>query len=219
MNKLIYVAFSVLLFYACRTENNTETSEQLDKIPAVIEDTVSKDIMDRGKWNMKIPLPPSPRYCVQLIKALSASDPTSFDSLLHPDFGCYVVESPGALPMITHLDNLESIKRLFSTSYMLEFRNKFMILNVEEDSLPEVDCDTIGFYSKSGCFMQDINVFGQEEIWNYCDLTPDEKSSIAELAKSIKKTVLHTAGFKAYFSFIDGKWYLTVLDIRIPCTA
>ena len=61
--------------------------------------------------------------------------------------------------------------------------------------------------------------FREEKIWKYCNLDTGDEEAIAEIARSISRTVINTAIFRAYFSKIEGSWYLTFIDIRSPCVA
>lgn len=159
-------------------------------------------------------------YYHQLLMALASGDAPSFNELIHPDKGCYLIEAPGALPVITRISDVSQVVRQGSERPLLDFSDNIISFALQEESLPTIDCDSPeGFYSKEGTFVADVNTFGEEQIWKYVGLEEAEQTLIATLSQTINKTIINTAGFKAYFSKIDGQWYLTFFDIRIPCTA
>ena len=91
---------------------------------------------------------------------------------------------------------------------------------LKQEDLPKVNCDSKSFWTKEGCFVQETNTFKDEKIWSYCGLNKEDEAKVSELAQTISCTVINT-GFHAryYFSLINGKWYLTFVDLRTPCEA
>ena len=137
-----------------------------------------------------------------------------------PEFGCYLIENPGAIPLITKITDVEAVLRKATNISTLDFSNIALSASLTEDSLPTVDCDSPdGFYSKEGTFVADVNTFSEEQLWKYIGMDEAEQGPIAKLAETINKTIVNTAGFKAYFSKIGDEWYITFFDIRVPCTA
>ena len=206
---------AVLSLVACNA--NQETSLLVDEVAPVEEnqsqiDSVPADIEEDER--------PFELYYHQLIMSLASHDPSSFNGLIHPDKGCYLIESPGAIPMITLITNIEQVKQYGTDRSVLNLTDKFISFALQHERLPTIDCDSPeGFYSKEGTFSADTNAFAGDQIWKYLGLEDSVQASIAELAGTIDKTIINTAGFKAYFSKIDGVWYLTFFDIRVPCTA
>ena len=91
---------------------------------------------------------------------------------------------------------------------------------VKEEELPKINCDSKTFWTKDGCFSQQTNTFKDEKIWTYCGLSKEDEAKVEETAKTISYTVINTAmNARYYFSQIDGKWYLTFVDLRRPCEA
>ncbi|MBL4754233.1 MAG: hypothetical protein JKY52_11665 [Flavobacteriales bacterium] len=163
---------------------------------------------------------PIEQYYHQLIKALATGDSTDFNRLVHPEFGCYLIESPGAIPIITRVTNIEMIIQSGAGRPVLDFSSILRSLELKEEVLPVVDCDSPdGFYTKSGTFVQDINTLAELKIWEHIGLKDTDQVPISKLAKTVKKTIVNTLGFTLYFSQINEGWYLTFFDIRIPCTA
>ena len=155
----------------------------------------------------------------QMVLALASGNVESLNSMIHGSYGCYLIESPGAIPTFTKINNLEI---LFSKADqpILNFGNLAMSTALQNESLPVIDCDSPdGFYSKNGTFVEDVNALEKGEIWKHIGLSDEDQQSISKSSITVSKTVVNTAGFTAYFSFIDEVWYITFIDIRVPCTA
>jgi len=210
MNKLIYITFSVLLFCACQTD--TVPSFPDEEIEGVQKEIRDKPVVEEER--------PFELYYQQFIMSLASGDPASFKGLVHPEFGSYLIEAEGALPSIASITDIAMVLRKVSERSVLDFNNVFVSAPLIEDTLPTVDCDSPdGFYSKQGTFVADVNTLSEQQIWKYVGLDEAEQESIAKLADTINKTIVNTTGFTAYFSKIGDDWYLTFLDIRVPCTA
>lgn len=204
------------MFGACTPDNNGKSLSLENE--ENIETTQPK--VDSPEVSFKEEERPFGLYYHQLLMSLASHDPPSFNELIHPEKGCYLIEAPGAMPMMTRITNVETVFRAGSKRTILDFSDSFISFALQEETLPTIDCDSPdGFYSKEGTFVEDVNKFAEEQIWKYAGLEELEQKSIEELAGTINKTIINTAGFKAYFSKIDGVWYLTFFDIRVPCTA
>ena len=159
-------------------------------------------------------------YYHQLMMALASGDPTGFNKLVHPEFGCYLIESPGAVPVIMRITDIDMVIKRGANQPVIDFSNVFRSHALKNESLPTVDCDSPnGFYSKTGVFVQDINTLAEQKIWEHIDMKETDQEPISKLADTVNKTIINTVGFTVYFSQIGDEWYVTFLDIRVPCTA
>ncbi len=153
-----------------------------------------------------------------IVDAIGTHNDSLFNSFIHKDFGLYIIESSGALPIISKMYDVKRF-HLKSTN-----KNLFELVSIEImkepifETLPKVICDE-NIYDKQGCFAQEINPLLESQIWNYANLNEKEIEAIEFLAKTINITVVNTSNFTFYFSKIEGKWHLTFLDLRIPCSA
>ena len=84
------------------------------------------------------------------------------------------------------------------------------------EELPEVVCED-EFYNKQGCFAEKVNPLLASQIWNYAGLNEKEIQAIEVLANTVEITVVNTSIYDFYFSKIEGNWYVTFIDLRIPC--
>jgi hypothetical protein len=150
-------------------------------------------------------------------QAILQSDLDAINKCIHSD-GLYFIESNGAMPLIQKVFDVKAYSKTSkpTTFFNLGFDDieKQPVLDV----LPKVICDE-DVFDKNGCFFQEVNPLLSSQIWNYAGLNEKDIQVIEFLAKTIKLTVVNTSNFTYYFSKIEGKMYLTFIDIRVPCTA
>ena len=141
---------------------------------------------------------------VSILKGINISNINQF---IHPKNGLRLIQSSGAMPNMT---NTSAVDKNFPVDFSA----------VKEEEVPKVNCDSKTFWTKDGCFSQQSNIFKDEKIWTYCGLSKEDEAKVEETAKTISYTVINTAmNARYYFSLIDGKWYLTFVDLRRPCEA
>ena len=133
---------------------------------------------------------------------------SNINKLIHTEKGLWLIQSNGAMPAIT---NTTQVDKNFPVNF----------LSLKEEELPKVNCDSKYFWTKEGCFLQQINTFKDEKIWAAGDgLSKNDKDMFEERAKLIQYTVINTAfNARYYFGQIDGMWYLLFADLRKPCQA
>jgi len=142
---------------------------------------------------------------VSILKGISIAN---INQYIHPSTdGLWLIQSSGAMPNMTNTTQVDK-------NFPVDFTN------CKAEELPKVNCDSKSLWTKDGCFVQETNMFKEEKIWTYCGLSKEDEAKVAELAQTISWTVINT-GFHAryYFSLIEGKWYLTFVDLRKPCEA
>jgi len=208
----LILAFLMVSFGACQMEDApTLVQEEVETVQSQIDAMPAEEVKNDRPFGL---------YYHQLLMALASNDPASFNDLIHPENGCYLIESPGAIPAITLITDVGMVMRKGTERGLLDWDNAFLSFSLTEESLPTIDCDSPdGFYSKEGTFVDDVNGLAEGQIWKYVGLDDKDKATIALLAGTITKTIVNTAGFTAYFSKIDDEWYITFFDIRVPCTA
>ncbi|MBL4735511.1 MAG: hypothetical protein JKY18_09275 [Flavobacteriales bacterium] len=202
----------LLAFSACQMEEiPTLSEEDVQSIQERIDTAPLQEVKKERPFEL---------YYHQLLKALASRDPEGFNNLVHPEFGCYLIDSPGAIPVITLITDIEKVLQKKAERSVFDFSNAFLSFPITEESLPTIDCDSPnGFYSKEGAFVENVNTLAAEKIWEYIGLDVIEQAPIVKLSRTIDKTIVNTAGFRAYFSKIGDQWYITFFDIRVPCTA
>lgn len=214
MNQLLLIA-SIILLAACNR------NEQKAGIPPANVDTVTRedgtempspeDTFSSGFGRFSI-------YYDQMISSLLQNDALTFNRFIHPEHGLIIIESNGAMPQVRNGKDISRFKTIHGKS-LFELDKESFKCGLKEEVLPEVDCDKNGFYTKEGCFTQEINPLAESKVWEYASLKENEKAIAAKAAGTVTRTVINTNGYRFYFSRIGNQWYLTFLDLRIPCNA
>ena len=142
---------------------------------------------------------------VSFLKELTVSN---INQYIHPEKGLWLIQSDGAMPTMTNTTQVDK-------NFPVDFSN------MKDEELPKVNCDSKSFWTKEGCFVQQINTFKDEKIWTVGDgLEKSDLTMFEDLAKSISRTAINTSlNARYYFGRLDGKWYLIFADLRKPCEA
>ena len=141
---------------------------------------------------------------LSILKGISISNINQF---IHPKKGLWLIQSSGAMPNMT---NTSQVDKNFPVDFS-SFKN---------EELPKIDCSSKIFWTKQGCYAQEINSFKTETIWSYCGLSKEDAGKVAALVETISWTIINTSSSgRYYFALIDGKWYLLFADLRRPCEA
>jgi hypothetical protein len=154
----------------------------------------------------------------QLISAIRNNDTRAFNNFIHPDLGLCIIEQNGAMPQMRNGKDISRFKTIAGKT-IFEMEKQDFLCELKEEALPVVDCETDALWSKTGCFTEAVNHFSDDKIWEHCNLKKEEQEIAAKSAATISRTVINTKGYRFYFSEIEGKWYLTFLDLRAPCSA
>ena len=141
---------------------------------------------------------------VSVLKSITIAN---INQYINREKGLWLINSSGAMP---NMSNTTQVDKNFPVDFSA----------AKNEELAKVNCDSKTFWTKDGCYAEEINKFKDEKIWVYCSLDKEEVPKVAELAQTISYTVINTAlNARYYFSQIAGKWYLTVVDLRRPCEA
>ncbi|MBI3500872.1 MAG: hypothetical protein HY063_03675 [Bacteroidetes bacterium] len=141
---------------------------------------------------------------ISVLKTINISNINQFIS---PKEGVWLIQSSGAMP---NMSNTSQVDKNFPVDFS----------NCKEEELPKINCDAKTFWTKEGCYVQKINSFKDEKVWTYASLSKEDEAKVEEQAKTIQYTVINTSNnARYYFSFVDGKWYLSFVDLRKPCEA
>ena len=141
-----------------------------------------------------------------------------FNGFIHPNYGCYVIESSGAMPNLTPVFDVGEFvskpegKRFFDLPFV-EIDHI-----VSFDSLPKVVCED-KVYERLGCFAGQPEDFKRSEIWNYAGLSQEDVVEVVSLVESLNITVVNTYNYTFHFSKIESEWFVSFIDMRVPCSA
>ena len=161
--------------------------------------------------------------------ALRGHDAAVLNQLIDPEFGLWVLEQPGAMPLVTRVAEVGAFRRanqdlpLFSLDKQLMNCPQLRVVPL----LPEADCglqtkQNAGF-ARQGCFAGPATAFRALDVWPSATV----KGGTAAQGKAAQgravRTVLQTrTGFRLHFAKsagAGGRWRLIFIDLREPCIA
>jgi hypothetical protein len=158
--------------------------------------------------------------------ALKESDTTMLNQFIHPEYGLWVIEQPGAMPKMTQVYDIRKFGREYQNRSFFTIASEIKQCDLTEEPLPTFDCGEMDYdagksgYSKDGCFVWKAEKFSKTGYWDYASLTPTQLQSINATLPLVQKSVLHTAtSFEFHFGNIDNRWYLLFTKIIYPCSA
>jgi hypothetical protein len=140
------------------------------------------------------------------------------NSFIHPEMGMYIIESNGALPSFSLVKDIASYKRISDGKSFFNIDMEKVGTEPLVEALPLVICEE-NIYNKQGCYTQKVNKLKDAGIWDLSEIKEEDKNTMELLSETIQYTVVNTANYTYYFSQINGNWYVTFIDIRIPCAA
>jgi hypothetical protein len=141
----------------------------------------------------------------------------ALNDFIHPNYGLYVIQLSGAVPLILQVYNIEDFKPINQNKKFLELDFRAIEEKPLFESLPKVICD-VTIYDKLGCFAEEVNPLLVSQIWNYASLNEKEIQAIESLVETVEITVVNTSNYTFHFSIINEKWCVTFIDMRIHCT-
>ena len=161
--------------------------------------------------------------------ALRGHDAAVLNQLIDPEFGLWVLEQPGALPLVTRVAEVGAFQRatqnlpLFSLDKQLMTCPQLQMLK----QLPAADCDlqtkqNAGF-ARQGCFSGPATTFRALDIWPSATVKGGTAAQGRAAQGRAGRTVLQTrTGFRFHFAKsagVGGRWRLIFIDLRTPCSA
>lgn len=160
------------------------------------------------------------------LAALQTSDTASINQFIHPKYGLWIIEQPGAMPKMTHVTVISDFKREYQNKSFFTIAEEVKTCHLTAEVWPAFDCGEMNYeagksgYSKDGCFVAGPAKFRQSGYWDYASLSDTEITRIKTALPHIQKSVLHTAtSFEFHFGYIDGSWRLLFTKLIYPCSA
>lgn len=145
----------------------------------------------------------------------------ALNEYIHPAKGFTVMENSGAYVNLTWYNKIDSIL----DHPLMKIPPKSCQPKFEAAPLYRCELES---WSKTGCYFSKVDPLSKEFIKF---LRPDHEEDPLVIEK-IKKCETATMWvltqsdnapyyhkFRIYFGFIDGKWYITGIDLTIPCSA
>lgn len=154
----------------------------------------------------------------EFTSALAEKDTLRLNTFIQPANGMYVLSSEGALPGMTNTMSFLGNNLLYG-KILSEKTGNAVRCELKNEELPVINCDSMSFYNKEGCFMQFQNRLDKSKILEFVKIPREEYEKAMTMMHTITVTVVNTGNFVYYFSHINNKWFLAFLDIRRPCEA
>jgi len=217
MNQSVYL-FVILFIVSCSSESDSIQEETKDgKGQQAIE--TSPEYRDANTGPKNYDYSEFKDFYKDFFISLIDDSEERFNNFISPSYGLYVIDSKGAVPVITLVSEISSFIKSDNRS-IFSIDKQTIGYEMLEDELPKIDCDAPHYYyDKTGCYTQSTNRLIDSEIWKHANLDGTAQGKVVSLAETISKTVLNTANYTYYFSYVDGSWRLTFLDVRKPCEA
>jgi hypothetical protein len=224
MQKLLWLAVIVLLTTSCnpeeRTAENRTIANGIDSLEAVQEEPQrqeDKTIADTIAFKEAFG---------QFFRALQASDTATINQFIHPEYGLWIIEQPGAVPKMTHVTDIRNFKREYQDRSFFTVKDEVKTCDLKEEAWPTFSCADVDYekktsgYSKDGCFVAGPGKFQKRGYWDYASLSESQIQTIRSTLPFVQKSVLHTAtSFEFHFGFIGGQWRLLFTKLIYPCSA
>jgi hypothetical protein len=202
------------MFCSC-SEENVEEQEVVGLDQAENVETPSIEVAEHELKSEEIDFAD---FYYKFSATIESKNYQMFNGFIHPNNGCYVIESPGAMPVFTSVYDVgEFISKSESKRF---FDIPFVQIDhvVSFEALPKIVCEAQP-YDKLGCYAEKSEELKKSEIWNYAGLSVEESLDVVALVDSLSITVVNTYNYTFYFSKNEGKWYLSFIDLRVPCSA
>lgn len=203
--KKIFFVVATLILFSCNTsQNNNSKSEEVKVNSEISEVNISEDFRE---------------VYTDFFTAVKDANENRFNDYIHPQTGLFIIEQNGALPSVSHIFDISKFKRSYDNKHFFAFNTDVIGVELIEQELPKINCEEYDGYDKQGCFTQEINRLAATKFWDFIDDNSEIKSKCEKAVNTIKWSVINTANYGYYFSQINGKWYITFIDMRQPCSA
>lgn len=221
LRHLFHLLLLALLLYSCTSEkrqskgsSNTTNSSGTDSVEALQEEPARNDTPDfRVAFR-------------QFFTALQATDTVALNRFIHPELGIWLIEQPGAVPKMTHVNDISAFKREYQERDFFTVAEEVKECDLSEEPFPTFDCADMNYeakktgYSKDGCFVWKPDKFQKSGYWDYANLAPSQIGKIKITLPLVWRSVLHTnTSFEFHFGFVDQQWRLLFAKLIYPCSA
>ena len=161
--------------------------------------------------------------------ALRGHDAEVLNQLIDPEFGLWILEQPGAVPLVTRVADVGAFHRSYQNLPLFSLEKQLMTCPQLQNlaRLPEADCalqtrQNAGF-ARQGCFAGPATVFRALNFWGSATVQGGTAAQGQAAQGRTVRTVLQTrTGFRFHFAKsagVGGRWRLIFMDLRVPCSA
>ena len=228
---LLAAATLALLLAACTPPDpNGMPDEQPSKGPPLVatDAPLKPDSAAARTENPVMPADTSVAGAWLLLEgALRGHDAIVLNQLIDPEFGLWILEQPGAVPLVTRVAEVGAFRRANQNLPLFSLDKQLMTCPQLQSlaRLPKADCGlqtkrNAGF-AQQGCFTGPATAFRALDFWPSATV----KGGTAAQGKAAQgrtgRTVLQTrTGFRFHFAKsagVGGRWRLIFIDLREPC--
>ncbi|GAB1441540.1 hypothetical protein MASR2M39_03740 [Ignavibacteriales bacterium] len=145
----------------------------------------------------------------------------ALNEYIHPKTGFIVMENSGAFINLTWYNKIDSIL----DHPMMKIPPKSCQPKFE--SAPLYRCE-LESWSKTGCYLSKVEPLSKE-FTKFLRPDHEEDPLVIDKLKKCETTTIwmltqsdnvpYYHKYRIYFGFIEGKWYITAIDLSIPCSA
>ncbi|MGZ5303180.1 MAG: hypothetical protein ACXWDO_03645 [Bacteroidia bacterium] len=158
----------------------------------------------------------------QVAAALNKGNASAINKFIHPKWGIYIIDRPGAIDKV---DTGKNIQAFYKKIYLGNKRLIGMDCKLEHRPIPEITCDK----AYEGCLAEITDNFhritdlkkGLQEYGFKDNYLPKDAKSLSAFEMLVKRnTVNFDKAIGISFLYIDGKWYIGVIDLaKYSCSA
>ena len=224
MKQLLLVALVVIMLSSCSSEERAAengTVEESINSGETAENETQREQTDPATDSLAFNMAFN-----RFFTALQNSDTATINRFIHPAYGLWVIEQPGAMPKMTLVSDINKFKREYQDRSFFTIADEMKACNLKEETWPTFDCADMNYdegksgYSKDGCFVSGPGKFVKSGYWNYADLPLTQIKRIQTTLPRISKSVLHTnTSFEFHFGYVDNHWRLLFAKLIYPCSA
>ncbi|MDX5420777.1 MAG: hypothetical protein LPK07_02565 [Hymenobacteraceae bacterium] len=199
--------------------DRTLTSEGIDSLEAVQAENQRKDNTPPGDTIS------FEAAFSRFMTALQAGDTVSLNQYIHPEYGLWLIEQPGAVPAFSHFRRIQEVKRNYQNRPFSSINTEVRNCDLQQrNNFPEFDCAWMdqgkSGYAEDGCFYSTSPSFINSDMWKYASLSEQQQQLVQRAQKQVQITVLHTrSSYQFHFNHDGERWRLLFADLRIPCSA
>ncbi|MGZ3866878.1 MAG: hypothetical protein ACXVC6_14150 [Bacteroidia bacterium] len=159
------------------------------------------------------------RLCGEVANAFAKNNMTSVNKFIEPSAGIYVITRPGAMDVVSHEPKLDE-KKPFVVNYKDASsvkKHKISYGEVPKYSCGDMKWDKLAFVADSANKpkrLSDIMYFrSTNEGEKYTAAQTEAKDAVErKMRKVVYSSIAKKRGLVFYMSYLNGKWYLTVID-------
>lgn len=161
------------------------------------------------------------KTCSEITNAFAKKSITALNKYINPHTGVFIISRPGAIDAFTHEKKLNG-KKPFAIEYPYKDTSAVKKHLVKYGKAPKFNCRTMN-WDQEGLVADSSAKFSRlSEIMNFREknegakYSDEEKTQINTIEKHLRKIVFteiaHNRGLVFYMSYINGKWYLSIID-------